>query len=169
MASALLLFLMGLACSKAGAGPEDIESLREFRSQARAYDGAPPVIPHEVTSDVFRRCLYCHETGRTIGEMNAPKTPHPELKNCLQCHVEPMGDDTFVANDFIPYRITGSLPGNNPAGPPRINHRLQLRENCAACHLGERAAPAIRPRHGNRPNCTQCHVHTEVVEDFPGD
>ena len=168
----LILALLAGACFFAASGcdkaREGLEELREVRASLRAYDGAPPVIPHEVATNLYRRCLYCHKTGKNLGDDTAKATPHPEMKNCLQCHVEQITDDLFMKNDFEPFRIRGSLPGKNPAGPPRITHRLQLRENCEACHLSESAPEAIKPRHGARPHCVQCHVHVELPEkDFP--
>ncbi len=55
----------------------------------RAYEGAPPLIPHDVEA---RKgiCLACHGTG----EGGAPLTPHPTRTHfCLQCHV---GQDLTV-------------------------------------------------------------------------
>ncbi len=55
----------------------------------RAYQGAPPLIPHDVEA---RKgvCLACHATG--IG--GASIVPHPSRNHfCLQCHV---GQDLSV-------------------------------------------------------------------------
>lgn len=44
----------------------------------------PPLIPHEVAeSDSGEDCLGCHLEG----DMGAPKTPHPHLVDCRQCHI----------------------------------------------------------------------------------
>ena len=49
----------------------------------RAYQGAPPLIPHD--AEVRKGlCLTCHETGVA----DAPIVPHPTRNHaCLQCHV----------------------------------------------------------------------------------
>ena len=55
----------------------------------RAYDGAPPLVPHDVEA---RKgiCQECHATG----EQGAPLTPHPTRTHfCIQCHV---GQDVSV-------------------------------------------------------------------------
>lgn len=55
----------------------------------RAYEGAPPLIPHDAEA---RKgvCLACHGTG-VVG---APIVPHPTRNHfCLQCHV---GQDLSV-------------------------------------------------------------------------
>lgn len=158
-ASAALFLLCAYGCSQNGG----LDDLRSERAKLRAYDGAPPVIPHEVSSGKYSRCLYCHKEGRVFDSQAAPAAPHPEMKNCRQCHVPRLSDDLFTENSFEPYRITTRLPGNNPAGPPKIPHRLQYREKCEVCHLGETAPEALKPRHGERGNCVQCHVHMEDV------
>ena len=47
---------------------------------ARAYNGAPPVLPH--TTWMRQSCLSCHGPGGA----NSFRTPHPDRHNCLQCH-----------------------------------------------------------------------------------
>ena len=60
----------------------------------RAYHGAPPSIPHPVNEHQSlggaNDCLKCHENGGFVEKYNAytPVTPHPELVNCRQCHVD---------------------------------------------------------------------------------
>jgi nitrate reductase (cytochrome), electron transfer subunit len=152
----------------------------------RAFPGAPPRIPHALTAEEFRggRCQACHERGGYVERFAsyAPVTPHPEMGQCLQCHVPdydlvglPLPDDSrdavcyqchildarrplFAALDWPepawPETRRAALPG----GPPPIPHRLQLRENCLACHMGAGAVEEIRTTHPERANCRQCHV-----------
>ncbi len=40
----------------------------------------PPTIPHSLQNRT--NCISCHEA-----EIRPPVTPHPERKNCQQCHV----------------------------------------------------------------------------------
>jgi cytochrome c-type protein NapB len=47
---------------------------------ARAYEGAPPVMPHATW--MRQSCLSCHGPGGA----NSFSTPHPDRHNCLQCH-----------------------------------------------------------------------------------
>jgi nitrate reductase (cytochrome), electron transfer subunit len=47
---------------------------------ARAYPGAPPVMPH--TTWMRQSCITCHGPGGTT----AFRTSHPERQNCVQCH-----------------------------------------------------------------------------------
>lgn len=48
--------------------------------------GNPPAIPHYVApEDGGQECLACHRDG----EGGAPRTPHPQLVDCRQCHIAP--------------------------------------------------------------------------------
>lgn len=117
----------------------------------RAYPGAPPVIPH--TLEQAESCNTCHAAGGYVARFEAwtPVTPHAEFTNCRQCHVP--ADSAFSATVGPPIKRP-AIPG----GPPPIPHGLQLRENCAACHVGPAVPAPIRCTHPERESCTQCHV-----------
>lgn len=160
-------------------------TLATFRA-LRAFPGAPPRIPHGLTSEEFRttRCNTCHEQGGYSARFGAyvPVTPHPELTDCLQCHV---GDDavvgvplpsrepdavcrqchapgvrptSFAAVDWQPAAWPPPASARLAESPPVIPHDLQLRGNCLACHMGPGAVEEIRTTHPERANCRQCHV-----------
>src|SRR5574337_662399 len=85
-----LIFLLCLPAAVSDrAFAEQVAPQQGSKKPPRAYNGAPPLIPH----DVERRkaaCLDCHRTGF----VNAPIVRHPERKfQCLQCHV---GQDLAV-------------------------------------------------------------------------
>lgn len=128
----------------------------------RAFYGAPPSIPHEVTELNMgaNSCLKCHDNGGFVPKYNAfaPITPHPEKINCRQCHVPQKTNSLFVATNWI--RTKGPSIGNKSlkGSPPIIPHQIQLRENCLSCHAGPSAPKEIRTTHPNRINCRQCHV-----------
>lgn len=153
----------------------------------RAYPGAPPRIPHAVTRDEFRggRCAACHERGGFVERFAAyaPVAPHPELTECLQCHVPddalvgiPFGDGPPVgpvcyqchvldrepavaaALDWAPPSWPESPGPALEGAPPPIPHDLQLRGNCLACHMGAAALEEIRTSHPERSACRQCHI-----------
>ncbi|MBM3268804.1 MAG: hypothetical protein FJZ01_14280 [Candidatus Sericytochromatia bacterium] len=44
---------------------------------------APPAVPHAVDR-LRERCVACHAGPTALAEI---RTPHPERKNCLQCHL----------------------------------------------------------------------------------
>lgn len=140
----------------------------------RAFYGAPPSIPHEVTSELNigeNSCLKCHENGGFVQKFKAyaPIVPHPEYVNCRQCHVPQNANTLFKGGNFSK---NGTIPksGVNNAlvsSPPVIPHQLQLRENCLSCHAGPSAPKEIRVSHPERVNCRQCHVpNNKVTEDI---
>jgi len=132
----------------------------------RAYPGAPPSIPHPVK---YKRslggntCNQCHQKGGFVAKFDAyaPVTPHPELINCRQCHVTENTNSTFRAFDkdkMNPPKIGEGINNAMPGSPPMIPHKLQMRENCIACHAGPSAPKEIRVTHPERVNCRQCHL-----------
>lgn len=130
----------------------------------RLFDGAPPIVPHEI--DGRHACMDCHAEGDAVdnGEM-ATITPHPELENCRQCHVPQAVVAAFVDNEF-----TGELyPTGQRAhteAPLLIPHPLTLRENCPSCHGSDSAEASLRTSHPERIRCQQCHV--PLHEGWPG-
>lgn len=169
-------------------------TLATFRA-LRPYPGAPPRIPHGLTADEFRntRCRTCHERGgySLRFEAYAPVTPHPELSDCLQCHV---ADDAVVGVSFpdnhpdalcgqchaSPRGVKLTLPRSDWRGaawpepgaarmsgaPPAIPHDLELRGNCVACHAGPGAVAEIRTEHAQWSSCLQCHVTVSGASAF---
>jgi cytochrome c-type protein NapB len=138
----------------------------------RAFHGAPPSIPHpidEMQNIGENSCLKCHENGGFVEKFRAytPVTPHPELVNCKQCHVEQQKQTLFKTGTYA--RLRAPEVGNNNAlltSPPVIPHQTQLRENCLSCHAGPSAPIEIRVSHPERINCRQCHVPStnELIE-----
>jgi len=141
----------------------------QVRAERRAFDGAPPVIPHKSFGIA---CIKCHTaTGRLVPpEGIAPANPHVgdrragSLTNCKQCHVFANTDQLFVAADFV-----GLHQQYEPAerayksAPPVIPHPTTMRANCLACHGGQAARPEIVCDHPERVNCVQCHVEGAAV------
>ncbi len=133
------------------------------RARNRAYDGAPPTIPHPVETNTAMACLACHGEGLKIGERVASKISHAHLSNCTQCHVEasPGGlllrDVTTLENDFVGLYRAGLGERANPGAPPTIPHHTWMREDCASCH-GLVTRPGIRTTHPWLTNCMQCHA-----------
>jgi nitrate reductase (cytochrome), electron transfer subunit len=156
-----------------------LRTLASFRG-LRAYPGAPPRIPHALEAGEFMRttCNACHESGgysRRFGAY-APVTPHPEYRNCLQCHAADAGavgiaslasagaprpgaaGEAFAGLDWKSAAWPRTGQRAMPGSPPVIPHDLHLRGNCLACHAGPSALAEIRTTHPGRANCRQCHV-----------
>lgn len=155
--------------------PVDAEHQRLMENyyDNRAFHGAPPSIPHEVSSEINmggNSCLKCHENGGYVSKFKAytPVTPHPEMVNCRQCHVPQNSLTLFKGTNFEKMKVP--TPGANKAlssSPPVIPHQIQLRENCLSCHAGPSAPKEIRVTHPERVNCMQCHVpNNKVVKDI---
>ena len=134
------------------------------RASGRAYDGAPPTIPHEAS---IGACVTCHDAdGATIDGIGvAPASPHGEvaaagaMQRCRQCHVPVQTGAPLVASRFTglaqgPWQGSRATPG----APPTIPHTLQLRSECQACHVGPGARVEVRTTHPERTRCRQCHV-----------
>jgi cytochrome c-type protein NapB len=137
------------------------------RAKNRAYDGAPPPIPHPTQGQTLASCVACHEEGLRVGDRIATKMSHALLTNCTQCHVEQSG--TAVENGFIGLYRAGPGDRANPGAPPTIPHHTWLRENCNSCH-GLLTRPGTRTTHPWLTNCTQCHVSSAALDqvDFTG-
>ncbi|MCB9950099.1 MAG: nitrate reductase cytochrome c-type subunit [Planctomycetaceae bacterium] len=141
------------------------------RSIRRAYDGAPPIIPHK---PLKADCITCHsETGQQVPELGfAAANPHfntshaGSLSNCRQCHLFQESTELFAESEFvgIPQEITHGSRAY-PGAPPMVPHSKLMRENCSACHSGPSARPEIRCTHTTRTNCVQCHLFQEPGEN----
>jgi cytochrome c-type protein NapB len=143
------------------------------RAARRAYDGAPPVIPHQ---NYGMNCVNCHkqEGLKVPGIGFAPAMPHARTAGmkgthvCTQCHVWKKTDEEFVGSNFVGLRQNlrhgkrGLL-----TSPPVMPHSVQMRENCLACHSGPAAREEIRCSHPERVNCRQCHVSKTTTTEFP--
>lgn len=149
-----------MAALAPGAAHGGKERTRAVFDARRAYDGAPPRIPHETTDSLPGvNCLSCHAQGGWVERFKAfaSITPHPEYTQCRQCHVPQAAAGLFTASRFE----RGPSPEARPAfdgAPPPMPHGLQLRENCSTCHVGPGAMSGIRTSHPERIQCMQCHV-----------
>ncbi|MFY0625117.1 MAG: hypothetical protein JXR07_02400 [Reichenbachiella sp.] len=149
---------------------QDIPSSRELIEyyHNRAYDGAPPRIPHALLDGDdhigAKSCLQCHQNGGYVDQFKAfaPVTPHPDYLNCRQCHVPTKTNRLFVKSDFVRKEAPNTHQSALKGSPPIIPHSLQLRENCLACHAGPSASKEIRVSHPERVNCRQCHAQSNI-------
>ena len=168
-------------------------TLATYRS-LRSYPGAPPRVPHGLTPNEFRTggCTTCHERGGFSQRFGAyvPVTPHPEMGQCLQCHV---GNAQLMAislpgtDSSARCRQCHSLSGGRwtdstlswtpmawpeiarvrrQGDPPLIPHTLEMRANCLACHSPPSAVAEIRTSHPERAACRQCHLVKDGGDEF---
>lgn len=144
------------------------ESLRA-RAAHRAYDGAPPVIPHPVNDNDVRSCQACHGEGRIIRGRIASRMSHQPYSHCTQCHA-PAGNRGFgpefpVENLFAGLASPTQGPRAWVGAPPLIPHKTLMRENCLSCH-GLAGRPGMRSTHPGRGNCQQCHAGSAEHDGF---
>ncbi|MEZ6123540.1 MAG: hypothetical protein R3C49_10230 [Planctomycetaceae bacterium] len=174
LTAALCVFVLAASgCSRSDLPTPSEITATAVRSARRAYDGAPPVVPHPPQKAA---CITCHtQTGQQVPNMGfAAANPHQgsrhagATQNCRQCHVFKTTEASFVASAFegIPQRIS-KAPRAFPGAPPMIPHPELMRENCTACHSGPSARPDIRCTHTERTNCRQCHLFQQPTETFP--
>ncbi len=150
-------------------GPAERSDALAQRGARRAYEGAPPTVPHAVDQMGVPSCLSCHERGLTVSQRRAPVMSHERHDSCVQCHVvsvdprpgvvtPPPPDNTFVG-------MGPPGPGERvwPEAPPTIPHPTWMRERCASCH-GVRGWPGVRSTHPWRDSCTQCHAPSAALD-----
>jgi cytochrome c-type protein NapB len=149
-----------------------LKSSAAVRAERRAYDGAPPTVPHD---NFGATCSNCHNArGRSVSGVGfAPASPHEDTRyaagtiRCQQCHVFKTTDEMFVGSSYEGL-LQDLAAGDRatPGAPPRIPHRVLMRENCATCHDGPGAREGIRTDHPERTRCRQCHVPIESRTEF---
>lgn len=142
------------------------------RAKRRAYNGAPPTIPHRIEPlDVFS-CTACHgPEGMSVGDVIARPMPHEPYANCTQCHVpqrSQIGDEQpWLANSFA--GLAAPTQGSRAwtGAPPTIPHATKMRSNCLACH-GPLGASGMQSSHPWRSSCLQCHAPSAPLDQVPG-
>ena len=139
------------------------------RADRRAYDGAPPVIPHAVDQLAVPACLACHEEGVIVASRRAPIMSHERKDSCVQCHVvaaDPRPGAPAVPPPASTFAGLGA-PGRGEraweGAPPTIPHPTWMRERCEACH-GPGGWQGVRSTHPWRESCTQCHAPSAVLD-----
>jgi cytochrome c-type protein NapB len=146
--------------------------LRAKRESRRAYDGAPPIVPHPIAQNSAAVCMQCHTEATIIGDVVAPAISHPTYTSCTQCHVssEGLGSrwntaefDLHTGNRFAGDHEKKIAEQAYPDSPLTIPHTLHMRQNCLSCH-GELGTSPIRTTHPERTSCLQCHVPSSDVD-----
>lgn len=147
------------------------------RAKRRAYDGAPPVVPHAITERSSAACLTCHADGMAFPQGDRASTIcHDVLRSCTQCHVPATSGitnaDVAAADAYFGENVFEGRMGTvgeraAPGAPPMIPHTTWMRERCSACH-GEAGPNPLRTPHTSRTHCRQCHGSSAQEEQHPG-
>lgn len=132
------------------------------RRERRAYDGAPPTVPHDVGQREPSGCLVCHERGANVAGRIAPPISHARYTSCLQCHVVSSAPRPLRASDAGPENdFVGNAWGKGTrawaGAPPTIPHPTWMRAECTSCH-GPAGKLGLRSTHPWRASCQQCHA-----------
>lgn len=143
------------------------------RGARRAFDGAPPVVPHPIVQDSSAACLACHGPGLAVKDKVASKISHAHYASCTQCHVPAGGPqipaiETALLAPIAGNQLTSATPplkGSRawPQAPPTIPHATLMRSDCLSCH-GPRGLFGLRTPHPDRQSCVQCHVPDAVLD-----
>ncbi len=150
--------------------PADKRDSLAARAERRAFNGAPPVIPHPIDQRSPASCLACHADGLVVGDRVAPKVPHERFESCTQCHVEsrsaPFEPELLAENSFD--GIAAPLEGSRAyaGAPPVLPHTTWMRDDCRSCH-GPLGLPGMRCSHPERLSCRQCHASSAVLDRVP--
>ncbi len=140
------------------------------RETRRAYNGAPPTVPHPIDQLNSAACMACHAEGLRSKSLRAGKMPHPYYSNCTQCHVEKHAEFTVASASFEnTFQGTKAPTAGSRAyvgAPPVVPHSTWMRNDCLACH-GRTAAPGMESTHPWRANCLQCHSESSQLNQTP--
>lgn len=153
-----------------------LEETLVARAENRAFDGAPPTVPHTMDERHAHACLSCHGEGLVVptqgGPRVAPRMSHELHTQCSQCHVASERETVVWAESppldsaFVALR---SAPGDRffPDSPPTTPHGTSMRGTCTSCH-GPLGDPGLRTTHPERQNCLQCHATQHPLEQNLG-
>lgn len=148
---------------------EDKRQSTLTRASRRAFNGAPPVIPHEVERTADAACYACHGQGMRIDGRVANRMSHGFLANCTQCHAPPPPkpfSDHVVPTESNFVGLPAPMKGERafPGAPPTIPHSTWMRETCLACHGREAGWAGLESTHPWRINCQQCHAPSAKLD-----
>jgi cytochrome c-type protein NapB len=137
------------------------------RQSLRAFDGAPPVVPHPIPQESSAACLPCHGPGLTIKDRVASKISHAHYGSCTQCHVPAQTGPRITTDPVLLAALTDNVfsgavaPTKGarawPGAPPTTPHSTLMRSDCNSCH-GPTGLFGLRTPHPDRQNCVQCHA-----------
>ena len=138
-----------------------------MRQKNRAFNGAPPIIPHPISEMSAESCVACHSQGSQTETLRIPRMSHPFLSNCTQCHVGTASPDMpnamVIANHFVGLLAPEGGPRAFAGAPPQMPHASWMRVDCLSCH-GQTGYRGLQTTHPWRQNCQQCHAPSSTFE-----
>jgi cytochrome c-type protein NapB len=157
---------------------EEITLLFNRRAARRAYNGAPPTVPHPIDQHQSTSCLACHGQPTRIGAVDVPQMSHAAYSQCIQCHAPANGPGSALtrppaalATPVLDNQFAGLVPPNSgtrayDGAPPTIPHTTAMRQNCLSCH-GPGGSSVIKTSHPHQQSCLQCHATDAARETLP--
>lgn len=150
--------------------PGQKEFALAMRKRNRAFNGAPPTVPHPIDQQSAQACIACHTNGIQTETLRIPRMSHQFLENCTQCHVENSPQHTpatlFRETTFEGLPAPTAGPRAYEGAPPQIPHSTWMRVDCMSCH-GPTGLHGIRSTHPWRQNCQQCHAPSSTLDQIP--
>jgi cytochrome c-type protein NapB len=156
----------------------ELDRILATRAERRAYNGAPPTVPHPIDQSASFSCLACHGQPTRIGGRDVPQLSHPAYTSCIQCHAPQNGPGSqlacppaplatpVLANTFAGLPPPAGGTRAHPSAPPTMPHTTQMRQNCLSCH-GPGGSSAIKTPHPQQSSCLQCHATDAARETLP--
>ncbi len=149
--------------------PQEKRAALQQRAQNRAFNGAPPTIPHAIDQLSDASCVACHKDGVLTKSLRISRMSHTFLTNCTQCHVEShprhMPATVFRENTFAGLPAPAAGPRAFAGAPPQIPHSTWMRSDCMSCH-GYEGRHGLRTTHPWRNSCQQCHAPSARMEQI---
>jgi cytochrome c-type protein NapB len=157
---------------------EAVVALLARRETRRAYNGAPPKVPHPIDQHQSASCLACHGVSTRVGTIDVPQMSHAPYSQCIQCHAPQHGPGPqlakppparatpALANHFVGLSAPVSGTRAYTGAPPTVPHPTHMRQNCVSCH-GPGGSSALKTTHPQRQNCFQCHALDAARETLP--
>jgi cytochrome c-type protein NapB len=147
--------------------PQEKLTALQQRARNRAFNGAPPTIPHAIDQQSDASCVACHKDGVLTESLRISRMSHAFLPNCTQCHVEShprhLPATVFRENSFAGLPAPTAGPRAFASAPPQIPHSTWMRSDCMSCH-GYEGLHGLRTTHPWRNSCQQCHAPSAEME-----
>ncbi len=142
----------------------DKQAALAARASRRAYDGAPPTVPHAVRQSAAAECLACHDEGALLRGRTASMMSHRALTSCTQCHVveqAPMPAAVWLEGG--PWAAESSFEGR--ASPASGERAWSVSPPVIP---GVAGSDPIKTSHPYRQSCEQCHAGSAAQDLRPG-
>ena len=90
----------------------------QARADRRAFDGAPPTIPHAINYRDVLSCTACHsqDANTIVAGERVPAMSHHYMSSCTQCHAPSEGIKTVIHSGTTGLVVKNKFVGNKSVG-----------------------------------------------------